>query len=69
MGLIAMVANTLFEKTGDLQQKAADYENELLGMETEKQSLHNQLQEATSKYDEKLTLYSFICCYICNLRR
>lgn len=54
MGLIAMVANTLFERTGDLQQKVAESENMLLGIETAKQSLQNQLQEATCKYDEKL---------------
>lgn len=34
ISLIAMVAQTLFEKTGDLQQKASDNENDLLGMET-----------------------------------
>jgi hypothetical protein len=34
ISLIAMVAQTLFEKTHDLQQKASDNENDFLGMET-----------------------------------
>ena len=49
-----MVANTLFEKNEDLQSKASDTENEILAMETTKQSLQNQLSEALSKYEEKL---------------
>jgi len=36
MGLIAMVANTLFEKNEDLGQKVSENENEMLGMETTK---------------------------------
>lgn len=36
MGLIAMVANTLFEKNEDLGLKVSENENEMLAMETTK---------------------------------
>ena len=58
--MIAMVAQTLFEKQGEMQQRMQDQENDILNNDTKTAQLVAQIADLDYNYQEKIKSFEKI---------